>query len=313
MMKKTMKIAIVLLMAASALMAQNNLLSKAKSSIGGKKHLEDDGITNATHQKYVNQIVWANEKISFDAPDESTFKTKFNAGEHIFARYYLDESLKNLVYKETGKIVDGLSYYCDVYIDSVLQDVKLDYTNIGYDYTGKTTMQIKVHVPKTEISFGCSDQWVEMVNKSMSPGEHTVRVDLRVEGCKTVAATGSFIYVKGTEKVKYGWSLASYPQGMQDATLEADILKCIQSKGTNSGWKEKFSKVRISSTDWDMVYNEYTGVITGRTLDAYCQATWPDGHCTVQLFSFHQQYNGTGYSKTFTFYGTGTQEPADCE
>jgi hypothetical protein len=187
-----------------------------------------------------------------------------------------------------------------------------DFTNIGYDYCTVTTFQIKAHVPRAKDNFGSTVEWVKLVNKAMTPGEHTVKFDLRVKNYEGVVVSGSFIYMKGNEPVKYGWNLDSYNEGMKDAALEAGILKCIQNHAASMGWKEKFTKVKISSTDWYIITNEYTGVILGRSLDAYCLATWPDGHCTAQVFSFRQQYNGSGYSKAFICDGTGKQEDVDC-
>lgn len=308
--KKIGLIAIVMLFMGYHVNAQlaKSLLSKVK----GNRHLEDQGITNAVHEKYKNQIVWSNHKIALENPDESAFKARFNAGEMIFGRFYLSESMQNFIYKQKKQEISSFSFYYDVYIDGIKQDVQFDFTNIGYDYCTVTTWQIKAHVPKVNDNYGSTVEWVKLVNKAMTPGEHTVKFDLRVKGYEGIVVSGSFIYVKGNEEVKYGWTLDNYNEGMKDAALEADILKCIRNHAASKGWKEKFTKVRITSTDWYIITKEYTGVIMGRSLDAYCLATWPDGHCTVQVFSFSQQYNGSGYSKTFTFEGVGQQEDVDC-
>ncbi len=61
------------------------------------------------------------------------------------------------------------------------------------------------------------------------------------------------------------------------------------------------------------VRNELTGTITGRIIYAYCQASWPDGHCTVQTFTFKQDYNGSTYSKVLNVTDVGEQRDVDCE
>lgn len=285
------------------------ILSKIKPN----KHIEDMGITNPIHEKYVNQIVWSNNKISFENPDEQSFKTKFNAGEKIYGRFYLSESMQNFIYKQKKQEIGGFSFYFDVYVDGVKQEPMFNQTNIGSDYCKTTTWQIWVHVPREKDDFGASADWVKIVNKNMTPGEHNVKFDLRVKGYDGVVVSGSLVYVKGNEKVKFGWNLNSYTSGMSDAALEAEILKTIQNHSTNVGWKEKFSRVKIISSDWTIITKEYTGVIVGRSLQVNCLATWPDGYCTVQPFWFTQQYNGSGYSKSFFLDGNGTQEPADCD
>ena len=54
-------------------------------------------------------------------------------------------------------------------------------------------------------------------------------------------------------------------------------------------------------------------MITGRQISAYVFAEWPDGHCTVQDFSFAQDYDGSQYVPESTgLYGTGEQTRVDC-
>lgn len=277
------------------------------------EHIDDQGITSATHQKYVGKIVWSNGKVSMDSPDESRFKTKFNAGETIYGRYYLAESLQNFVLKQENTEVRAARTYTDIYIDGVLQDLEFEPAELTSEQIIATTRQIWVHTPITaDAGFGGTKRWIDLVNKKMTPGEHVIRFDLRIEDCKGVLATGSFTYVKGTPKLKYGWNFGSYPTGMKDAALEASILKYIQNAATAQGWDEKFSKVKIYSNDWNTLRNDY-GVILGRTIGAYCYATWPDGHCTVQAFAFKQDYNGSAYSKTLGLFKNFTQDEVDCE
>ena len=311
-MKQKRKISMLAILLISSAITLNAQIGKALKGLTPAKHLEDQGITNATHQKYINQIVWSNEKIPFDNPDETRFKTNFNSGELIYGRFYLSESLQNLIYKEKRQVKDGFTFYFDVYIDGVKQEVEFDATNIGSDFNKATTWQIWAYIPRKDDVYGESDKWADLVNKSMTPGNHTVRFDLRVDGCEGIAVTGSLNFTKGKEPLNYGWNFDFYPSRMKDADLEADILKCIQTHAASVGWKEKFSKVKIHSTDWYIIQNEY-GIITDRTVNAYCLATWPDGHCTVQSFSFSQQYTGSGYSKSVELYSVGKQEVADCE
>jgi hypothetical protein len=314
-MKKQVKKGLIVVAILAIGLSANAQIGKALlSKIKPNKHLEDQGITNPTHEKYVNQIVWSNNRIKLENPDESSFKTKFNADEKIYGRFYLSESMQNFIYKQKKQEIDSYSFYFDVYVDGVKQDDMFEFTNIGYDYCKVTTWQMLIHVPREKEDFGSSAMWVKMANKNMTPGEHTVKFDLRVKDYDGVVVSGSLVYVKGNEKVKHGWNLDSYTtDGMKDAALEAEILKSIQNHSTKVGWKEKFSRVKIASSDWTIITKEYTGVIVGRSVQAYCLATWPDGNCTVQPFWFTQQYNGSGYSKSFYLDGSGKQEPADCD
>ncbi|MCP4179855.1 MAG: hypothetical protein GY756_19005, partial [bacterium] len=53
-------------------------------------------------------IVWSKEKISYKYPDDSKFVSDFNADEYIFGRLYLNESVQNTVYKNTGDELDWI-------------------------------------------------------------------------------------------------------------------------------------------------------------------------------------------------------------
>ncbi len=285
----------------------------SSSSSQSVTKLDDMGITNATHQKYVNRMVWSGEKISFTEPDETKFKTQFKSGEYVFGRFYLSESLQNYMLKSIGNEASTIRYFFKVYVDGVMQSREFDYTDLTEDKVKTTTMQVWVHIPKTDNgSTGNTKSWVTLAN-NMAPGEHTVKFDLYVDNCEGVVTSGSFKYIKGSERLKYGLSFKDFTQGMTDATLTAEVLKAIQGHATREGWDEKFTRAKISSTDWTTVRNELTGVITGRVLYAYCQAAWPDGHCTVQPFTFKQDYNGSTYSKVINVVDVGEQKDVDCE
>ena len=284
----------------------------SSSSSQSVTKLDDMGITNATHKKYVGQIVWSSEKISFETPDETKFKTKFNAGEYIYGRYYLPESFQNFILRHENMEIQAGRIYSDVYVDGVLQNFEFDPSALMSEQFTGTTRQIFVHLPiKADTNYGDTKRWVEIAN-AMSPGEHTVKFDLRIADHPGVVVSSNFTYVKGTEKLKCGWNFGSYASGMKDATLEAGILKCIQNAASAQGWDEKFSKLKIYSNDWNTLRNEY-GVILGRTVGAYCYATWPDGHCTVQPFVFKQDYNGSDYSKALILFSNGSQDVVDCD
>ncbi len=100
---------------------------------------------------------------------------------------------------------------------------------------------------------------------------------------------------------------------MADPKLEAKILTAAQSHAKSKGWNEQFSKVKIQSNDWIIKRNEITGIILARTVDAWVYATWPDGHCTYQVFGFTQNYDGVKYQENATFLeSVGAQSKAVC-
>ncbi|NJO90738.1 MAG: hypothetical protein HC831_18580 [Chloroflexia bacterium] len=121
--------------------------------------------------------------------------------------------------------------------------------------------------------------------------------------------------MKQGEKIKIGKSYSTIKAGMINNELEAKILTCIQEYAKKSAWDETFTNVKIQNEDWNIVQNTLSGVTTGRSVIAYCFASWPDGHCTVQQFVFKQKFDGQNYSKMVNYDGliSGSQEKVDCE
>lgn len=108
-------------------------------------------------------------------------------------------------------------------------------------------------------------------------------------------------------------NFAELTASMNDPKLEAKILTAAQEHAKSNGWKEQFSKVKIQSKDWIVKRNEITGIILARTIDAWVFATWPDGHCTYQVFGFTQNYDGAKYQENATFLeSVGDQSKAVC-
>lgn len=78
---------------------------------------------------------------------------------------------------------------------------------------------------------------------------------------------------------------------VQDASLEAEFMRLFN----EMGYKETIVKVNIQSTDWTIDRNELTGVIIGRSKQAFIASKTADGTCYVTEFWIFQDYNGSGY------------------
>lgn len=78
---------------------------------------------------------------------------------------------------------------------------------------------------------------------------------------------------------------------VQDPTLEAEFKKLFN----EMGYKETILKVSIQSTDWTIDRNELTGVIIGRSKQAFIATKAADGTCYLTEFWIFQDYNGSGY------------------
>lgn len=78
--------------------------------------VKDDGITSDLHKKYLNKIVFSNEKINLDNPNESKIKTEVGISKPIFMRMYIDKSMGNYYRqyareKRDGKEQDHWEYF----------------------------------------------------------------------------------------------------------------------------------------------------------------------------------------------------------
>jgi len=261
--------------------------------VGANPRFDDKGIFNDTHEKYIGQFAWSNEKIDLRNPDESRFKDEFHAEEWIWGRFYLHQSMKNSIYDETGEEYNRFYFFFDVYVNGELSDWQLE----GYEYEGellrRTSQQIWISIPSESDDLA---GWYNLV-RTLPPGENEIRVDLRArtldgEVFDTVFASGGFTLIKDAGKTPgFGEAFDVYEAGMTDPELEAKILTCIKKVAYAYDWDETFYHVKIASDDWQVIRHRDTGEIIEKYVIAYCFARWPDGHFTVQQFAFKPYYD----------------------
>ena len=90
-------------------------------------------------------------------------------------------------------------------------------------------------------------------------------------------------------------------------------LKLVNEKAMADGWKEKYTKVKIESTDWGIIKNEYTGVIIKRRIDMQIYGVWPDGKCKMVGFGFEEEYSGGDKYGSLRYTGIGDMTQVICE
>lgn len=268
---------------------------------------DDQGIVNNIHDKYKGEIVWSDEKIDLNNPNESTFKKTFTTDDWLYGRMYLPQSMQNSIYEETGVKYDKFYFYFDVYINGKLQDWQLPGGDFNGNLVERTTQQLWIYTP-----LGCDDLagWFDLI-KNLPGGNNNIRFDLRAKISSgqifdTVYATGTFTFNKRNgETPGYGTPFDVYKSGMNDPDLEAKILTSIGNYAYNQDWDESFYNVKILSDKWQIVRERGTGNVIKKYVIAYCFAMWPDRSFSVQQFQFSTFANGS-----FQFDGviSGTQE-----
>lgn len=281
--------------------------------------LTDAGIPNQVHKKNLGKIVWSNESISFTDPDESKFKTSFAATDYLWGRIFLEKSPQRTIQEMTGEIKTSLSFYYDLYVDGVKNSWLVERGDwVTEAHLARTSQQVWLYVNKEGKERDVAN-WSKILS-GLKPGTHEIRVDLKVESAseevsKKVFASGSFqIIKKAGDKLKIGKSFSDYKAGMQDAALNAQIMENLKNWGKSQNWPETFKKVKIASTDWDIIRNSL-GIILKRTVTAYGYSTTPDGFSQVQSFVFRQDYDGAKYAKAVKFDGVvpNSQDMVDGE
>jgi hypothetical protein len=95
---------------------------------------------------------------------------------------------------------------------------------------------------------------------------------------------------------------------VNDAALEAEFKKHFNAMK----YDETITKVNIQSTDWTIDRNELTGVIVGRSKQAYIATKTPKGECYVTEFWIFQDYNGSGYGAFRNVTSNSFRSKLDC-
>lgn len=321
------KLVIIILLLSTMLYssyAQIGLFNKIKNATKKEKKekITEQGITNETHRNYVGKIVFNTERISFQAPDESKFKTEFNATDRIYGRFYAEHSAGYYRKEKYNSGAYMLRGYYSLTIDGEKIDAKFKVFPIQDQVSQRTTQQLYINQNPTERDYEDNSVWFNIVN-NMSPGTHRVEVDYMLildqdedDNEHYKVASGAFSIVKKEgDKLLLGKRMADFPEGMEDADIEAGALEAINRVARKNGWKEIFYSTKIKSDSWYIIRHKNSGVIMGRSISAYCFAKWPDGHCTVQVFFFRQQYDGSKYMDKLLYNGleSGSQKKIDCE
>lgn len=95
---------------------------------------------------------------------------------------------------------------------------------------------------------------------------------------------------------------------VNDAALEVEFKKHFNAMK----YDETITKVNIQSTDWTIDRNELTGVILGRSKQAYIATKTPNGDCYVTEFWILQDYNGSGYGSFRNVTNNSFRSKLDC-
>lgn len=281
--------------------------------------LPNNGITNPIHQKYLGKIVFAlsSEAVAKNNEKESEFVKKATLGGEIYYRAYLDNSLLNYLKTTLHPDVNG-RWKIKFYIDGVESGVEL----MQRDFFSKEQKQGYTTFKGALKSLPDGDatgeiEFIRFMRKNESKftiGDHVLKIEYIPYSTEPKEFDGNVV-ASGEITISVKKALSDpndvktcLPKAlMNDKILETSILKAFNAKG----WTEKAVKVRIISSQWNIVKNKKTGAIISRYVDAVIAST-EDSKCAYQNFSFYQDYDGKAYQKEVYLSGTGDKVDVSC-
>lgn len=246
---------------------------------------------------------------------EPSYKESFNFKELITACIKLNAPFGDYpVYDSPDETVPAKQDYPtgDYYLKFFVDFNEAPYMPTGYlmgDEISGTTSALTIYCGDCN---GDAAEFEKHVN-DLAGGKHVVKVEMWKgkpggQSGKEPIASGEFTIFKPVLK-----NFRDIPAGMKNSSLEQDAVDCINRYASQEGWKERYSKAIINSYDWYITRNEWTSIITGRSLEVTLLGTWPDGSCRYAEFSVWQSYDGARYSSVMQYNGIGSMYDCVCE
>lgn len=99
---------------------------------------------------------------------------------------------------------------------------------------------------------------------------------------------------------------------LNDATVQAQLQAAVEEKARGARWVDTPSVTLIASPDWDVMRHNRTGIITRRRIAGLVGHRFPDGHCSIQIHTFQQGHDGSGFSGPVVYEGSAGNIGAGC-
>ncbi|HYG53579.1 MAG TPA: hypothetical protein VD905_21975 [Flavobacteriales bacterium] len=281
-------------------------------------YTKDEGINSDLHKNNIGKIVFGKKRIDANGGTEQLV-TQFNLGDNIYGRAFMSTCMSNYKtflegFQDAHKNDEG-RFMVRVFIDNKDAGMLMQNTLSG-EMENKTHFTVQVNGAGEDAE--ANNEYFFKTLNGLPDGSHTVR--LEVWGgmtysavTKAPVAVGEFILIKKPGvTAKLGRAFNNVEAKMSNAELESKALARMNSHAKENGWKETFTKVKITDDDWSIIKNDLTGAVLYRAISITALAKWPDGHCTIQDFTITQDYNGSGYQNSVKLGGIGSQDEVDC-
>lgn len=318
--------------------AQLGNVIKGKGGKNAKVDLyEEEKIDLPQRLNNIGKVVFSNEDIERDLPESKYIKT-YTWGDKLFIRAWLANSPSNsmmLQLAESGikpKEINANRSSFDGGMTKVIYLLYLDGQQVAStSYADNFDHKSMQSIPSvradlndgTEVNNFGEMMYRELKRKQdlLTPGTHKLKLEL--VPIKTFAFGSDFKYtpiavgeidmIVKDSPIDINDPEACLPKrGMTDKALEAKIMAAFKTRFPTG---DTPNEVRITSTRWNIVKHEYTGVPLRRTINATIGKTSKDGKCNRDEYSFTQDYDGAQYQDELYLYGEGigSQRSISCK
>lgn len=283
--------------------------------------------TSEFHKQNLNKIIWSSKPLVIGKEKEmaSVITSEFKTGEYIYGTAYLGINAKDAMNGNTNLRVrirvDG---------GTAVWGGDLSYIELPLSVQGKSCIQFALlpdaqwlkdnYAPYiTEENWTISYFLDELVKAGDVSHEITCELIFPTSKISDIKSKFSLDLGNGTTELKATaaklhnelMSSRQLPKaGMSNPAMEAKMVEALN----KLGWKEKFSKVIITSSAWTITKNELTGVILYRYVAAVGITKDHDGKCYYQEFTFRQDYSGGGnYDSAIKYNSYGGKREIGCD
>lgn len=317
--------------------SQAQLLGKLKEKIAGKSKLElypEEKLDFPQYLNNVGKVCFSNEEFERTLPESKYLKT-YTFGDKLSMRAWFANSPANsmmLQLEQSGRKAKEINdnrnpfeYQSKILFVLYLDGQKVTNTSYAFDFKESDMSGLSTH--RAELNDGTDDLFfgeslmVDLKRKQdlLTPGTHKLRIE--VVPFKTAGYGDDFDYkpiavgeidmtIKNTP-IDQNDPDACLPKAkMTDKALEQKIMAAYKAKGLGGVAKQ----VRIVSSKWNIVRQEYTGIILRRYVSASVGYS-KNGKCYFDEYNFNQDYDGTGYQNDVYLMGEGigTEREISCK
>jgi hypothetical protein len=270
------------------------------------------GFSSELHKKSVGKIVFAPtvEMLAFGKEIESSLRNSFTFGEDIFLRAYMDNSLSNYLIKGIPNVdkalIDEKGYYTVHFFLDGVEYYKKGLSKGDFSKTEKhewTSFKGALSSKKSDaLVRGEFTTFLRTLNEKLSNGKHIVKISVHptldnpTPTELSAVAIGEINYTVNTIDTK-DEDFCLKNAKMSIPALEAKVLKAYKEEKGNS---QNPKIARITSADWNVIRNKYSGVILRRTLDLIVVSINSENKHVYKYCTIKQEYIGGKFEDNFT-------------